>query len=419
MGCGASSKSTKYEAADASKTEPVPPPANVNTHVASAEKPKKKVKVSEHSDTSEAGLQKVASISSIPSKAVSVESAWDVEAIQATRSDVRPREIHETVDEIPESYRASDRVLSHRRVALSAEAFGEYNRWQEFEMPEVESKTPEQAERIKEAMFKSPILRPLASRQQEFELAISAFKSVTVAKGEEVITQGTDGTDLFLLESGILDVFVRMTPEEKHPGTKVATFDQPGKEFGELALLHNCPRAATIVAQELSTLWSIGRKSFNIIMRDRSKARHDRHMGFLRSVKLLDPLNTPQLAQISDAVSTVQYKKGDFVVKEGEIGDCFYMVEEGEAMARINGMDVRSYKRGGYFGELSLINDRPRAADIVAASEELHLVSLDRESFTRLLGDKALFNRASVKQATSYAPTSGQRRSSWLLRVRQ
>ncbi len=82
------------------------------------------------------------------------------------------------------------------------------------------------------------------------------------------------------------------------------------------------------------------------------------------------------------------------MIRAGEVGDCFYIVEQGEAVARINGMDARSYKRGGYFGELALINDRPRAADIAVTSETLKAAKLDRDSFKRLLGDDALFKKA-------------------------
>lgn len=315
----------------------------------------------------------------------------------------------EDVDVLPDDYLASDRMLAMRRNALSADAHGDWNQFPEFK-PEVVPKTDEQAGRIKDAMLKSPILRPLAARREDLQIAISAFRHVEVKAGDEVITQGAPGTDLFLLESGILDVYVRSSRDQPHPGAKVATFDRPGQEFGELALLHNAPRQATVVAREPAALWCLSRNAFNTVMVNNTKLRHERHMGFLRSVKLLEPLSVVQIARISDACATAMFSKGEFVCREGDIGDCFYMVEEGEAMARINGLDVRSYKRGGYFGELSLINDRPRAADIVAASDELHVVSLDRDSFTRLLGDKALFNRASLATAEVPFPVGQEKK---------
>merc|ERR1712178_162670 len=112
-----------------------------------------------------------------------------------------------------------------------------------------------------------------------------------------------DGEHLYLLESGVLDVFT-MTPGSKaaYPGQKVFTFDQPGQSFGELALLHNGPRAATVVAREACTLWRLDRDSFNLLIRDNAMRRRERQTGFLRSVKLLAPLSLIELGSIVDAV---------------------------------------------------------------------------------------------------------------------
>lgn len=73
------------------------------------------------------------------------------------------------------------------------------------------------------------------------------------------------------------------------------------------------------------------------------------------------------------------------------MGDTFYIIIEGEAMATKTfnqGEDpkvVKEYKAGDYFGELALLKNEPRAANIIAKSV-LKVVSLDRRSFKRLLG---------------------------------
>jgi len=85
------------------------------------------------------------------------------------------------------------------------------------------------------------------------------------------------------------------------------------------------------------------------------------------------------------------FKKGDYVIREGEIGDVFYIIEHGEAVATKTlepgkpPETVKTYSKSDYFGELALVKGEPRAANIVA-STDLYLISLDRESFKRLLG---------------------------------
>jgi cAMP-dependent protein kinase regulator len=90
-------------------------------------------------------------------------------------------------------------------------------------------------------------------------------------------------------------------------------------------------------------------------------------------------------------LKSATFHEGDYVIREGELGDVFYIIEDGEAVATKScepgkpAETVKSYKKGDYFGELALIKGEPRAANIVATSN-LKVISLDRDSFKRLFG---------------------------------
>lgn len=77
------------------------------------------------------------------------------------------------------------------------------------------------------------------------------------------------------------------------------------------------------------------------------------------------------------------------MIKEGDVGNIFYMVIEGSAKATKiiegNPKDVMKYEIGDYFGELALLKNEPRAATVLAESD-LILVLLDRPMFKRLMG---------------------------------
>ncbi len=76
--------------------------------------------------------------------------------------------------------------------------------------------------------------------------------------------------------------------------------------------------------------------------------------------------------QIADALKQETYKKDDLIIKEGNMGDKFYMVIEGEAVAlkkaheetKQEYQQVYTYKDGDYFGERALITNEARAASI-------------------------------------------------------
>lgn len=117
--------------------------------------------------------------------------------------------------------------------------------------------------------------------------------------------------------------------------------------------------------------------------------RREIFSSFLSKIALLDTLTPNEKDKICDCLKIEKYNKGDYVIKQGEKGEVFYFIKEGQSQAtkNINGKEeiVFEYSENDYFGELALLKDEPRAANIVAKSE-LILASIDRTSFQRLLG---------------------------------
>lgn len=68
-------------------------------------------------------------------------------------------------------------------------------------------------------------------------------------------------------------------------------------------------------------------------MKEAASKKREIYEKFLSKVELLDQMDPYERSKIADALKPLKFKKGDFVVKEGEKGDTFYFVEEGEAVA--------------------------------------------------------------------------------------
>merc|ERR1711988_586223 len=156
--------------------------------------------------------------------------------------------------------------------------------------------------------------------------------------------------------------------EEGH-GNQIKSYG-PGESFGELALLYNAPRAATIIAAEDSVCFSLDRDCFNNIVKEAASKRRERFEEFLNKVELLQELDPYERGQLSDVLCVEHYKEGDKIINQGENGDKFFLVEEGTANAvkTNDGAEevVYQYKENDYFGELALLKDDVRAATIVA-----------------------------------------------------
>ena len=100
----------------------------------------------------------------------------------------------------------------------------------------------------------------------------------------------------------------------------------------------------------------------------------------MKKVEILSTIDPYEITQISDALKIASFRQGDYVIREGEMGDVFYMIEEGEAEATKTfepgkpATNVKHYRPGDYFGELALIKGEPRAANIIAKVNRIFLI---------------------------------------------
>ncbi len=169
-----------------------------------------------------------------------------------------------------------------------------------------------------------------ALEDEDFEIVVDAISEVKCQPGDMVIKQGDQGDCMFVLETGSLSctkLFV---------GNTEPTFLKeyvPGEGFGELALLYNAPRAATIEAKIESVLWRLDRDTFNHIVKDASAKKRQKYEDFLKSVQILSSMDPYEVSKLGDALKDEKYKKGDFVINEGDIGDKFFFLAEGQAIA--------------------------------------------------------------------------------------
>lgn len=285
-------------------------------------------------------------------------------------------------EEPPESFVRSEEQLGRARQSVSAEAYGQWNQKKAF-IPPKHEKTAEQEGRLKQTLLKSFMFADLDP--QDMETVVGAMKEFVFTPGQKVMVEGEDGDSLYVIERGALECIKHIDGEDK-----VVKTCSTGDVFGELALLYNCPRAATVKAKDEAICWQLDRESFNAIVKDASMKRRNKYEGFLKGVALISGMDAYERSQIADALKVEVFKKGDAIVKQDEPGDKFYIVEEGTlfAMKLTNEGErrVMDYKPGDCFGELALLKNQPRAASIIVSSDVAKVLVLGRTSFNKMLG---------------------------------
>ena len=286
---------------------------------------------------------------------------------------------------IDEEMRKRQQKKKGMRTSVSAEVYGIHNVKKPY-VPRVIPKTSDQIERIKDKCMQSFIFNSLEDK--ELKTVIDSFEEKRYKAGQNVITQGEEGDVLYLVDSGELDC--EKVFKAGDPPTYLKTY-KPGESFGELALLYNAPRAATIRAKTDSTCWALDRECFNNIVKDAAMKKREKYENTLKKVEILKSIDPYELGQICDALKAITFTKGEYIIKQGDRGDVFYILDDGKAHAEKvfeegkKAQKVKDYESGGFFGELALLKNEPRAASIVADTN-CRCLSLDRMAFKRLLG---------------------------------
>lgn len=277
-------------------------------------------------------------------------------------------------------------VAKKARGGVSAEVYGEANPKKAFVAPVV-PKTDEQKERLKQVLSKSFLFSAL--EDNDFGIIIGAMKEVQTMARQNVFKQGDQGDFLFVIESGGFDCIIKLPDGSE----KVVKTCGSGDVFGELALLYNCPRAATVQSKEKGVCWQLDRDTFNTIVKEAAQKKRERYDAFLSKVPLLSSMDAYERSQLADALVCENCNDGQTVMSQGEVGNKFYILEEGSAEASKNGSKVMDFNPGDYFGELALITNQPRAATVVT-KKACKLLSIDSRTFKRLLNVDDLLARS-------------------------
>ena len=249
---------------------------------------------------------------------------------------------------------------------------------------------------------------------------IDAFDSKIFTADSVVIKQGDEGDLFYVVEEGKLDVMV--TPGNTSESgddcssareVQVGVPYVSGSSFGELALMYGSPRAATIRAKSDCVLWFLDRRDFKGITGSHKQRREEIILDTLRKVKLGDNvlgdvLRPSDLYAMALATQSDSFAKDDVIIRQGERGDSFYIIESGTIDVFITEQGKEPVARltsGHFFGEKALISEDVRQATCIA-STDAKCLTLTREDFVRMLGNlQDLLNNGEQRPSSSSAAT--------------
>jgi ATP-binding cassette, subfamily B, bacterial HlyB/CyaB len=255
---------------------------------------------------------------------------------------------------------------------------------------------------------------PFSLLEEKDRAKLAAHAAVlTLAFGETVFKTGDAGDAMYVVVSGKARIV-----GENASGEEVSlALLQESEFFGITALLSDSPRTATVRAADELILLKLSRADFNKVVARNSKVleplrRYVDSMGiqnFLRQFTALETLPPHVLRTLVTELDERSLRRGEVVVREGEVGDRFFIVRSGSLEAiKEDGRIVGQMGPGEFFGELSLLTGAPRAASVVARSD-CQLYAMSKAGFDRALAASPEFRRRLEERASLYrTEASGQ-----------
>lgn len=247
---------------------------------------------------------------------------------------------------------------------------------------------------IKSAIKKNEFLQNILTDGNIEEIA-EAMVPEDVQENQIIVQEGDTGSHMYVSSSGTYWVVVAYR--------KVAEFDD-NTVFGELAILYNAKRMATIKSITAGKIWAIHRDVYHKIIVQDVKRYEDELMTFLNKVPRVQNLPDDKMKTLGQILKTEFFAPDTVIVREGEIGDKFYIIRAGSASVtkEIAGK-VADLVKGDFFGERALLeeNDK-RQATVTAISPGAECLTLTRKQFLKYF-DADDFN--SDKSAANGAPS--------------
>ena len=207
---------------------------------------------------------------------------------------------------------------------------------------------------------------------------------VTADAGRSIIREGDIGETLFVVYEGTVRVF-----KENDAGVdrEVAQLGS-GDVFGEIALLENVPRTASVKAETDTVLLALDRESFNALLVDAVGADEVAQLiqicAHLKRHRLFSAWPDSVLQEFARSFSFREVKAGEVLVSTDSANRTFFLIYEGSVDVMQNSSVMAHLGAGEFFGEISLLKEQLPVADVVAAEDGRCLV-LDKDEFYGVL----------------------------------
>lgn len=259
--------------------------------------------------------------------------------------------------------------------------------------PPDEEKVLEEAD-IEELDFfpEIPLFKDLG--KDEFESVVKRLKALSFKKGDVIVREGEEGDSILIIVSGSVSVYKEV---EKGKRIQLGTLTE-GDFFGEFGYFAGSVRQASVEALDDVELLEMTRENMDAVVAEfpeveevLEKFYKERVMqNILATSTLFRELSLEERRKIASYFNLTEAREGEDIVVEGDEGDSMYFIRSGEVLVHtVNPMGEKIHlaelKAGDFFGEVSLIQGKPRTATVTAVSPVVELMQLNKKDLDTIL----------------------------------
>jgi ABC-type lipoprotein export system ATPase subunit/CRP-like cAMP-binding protein len=231
--------------------------------------------------------------------------------------------------------------------------------------------------------------------QDQLAKMAQRVEPVVYPRDASIIRQGETGDKFYILVDGKVDVLINAPGR----GQILVGQLQPGNYFGEMALLGNGIRTATVKAASDSEakVIALDNAAFNDLISDSRLLREElarivEQRTKAEQVQMLSAMKQDDLAALVKRPKRQSFAPGEVIIRSGELGESFFIIEDGAVDILVRNSEdeevkVNQLQRGQYFGEMALLGDRRRTATVRVSPEgPARLIEFGAAEFERWAG---------------------------------
>ncbi|MCM8537910.1 MAG: cyclic nucleotide-binding domain-containing protein [Lentisphaeraceae bacterium] len=232
----------------------------------------------------------------------------------------------------------------------------------------------------------------------ELKKLLSCLHTATYDIGDVLIKQHDKGDRLFILAEGHAQIEL----ENLAGHSQIIAHISKNEFFGEVALIKDIPRTATVRATQPCLALYLKKVDFdNFLKSDEDKKDKIlstlNYLRLIKSIPLFKELDTSVINLLAGKMKQENFDKGKTIITQGDEGNKFYIVLEGDCRVHVDRDDQKDHEvailsKGEYFGEIALIKDIPRTASVTVVSERGLVLSLEKQDFKDVINSHELLH---------------------------